>query len=779
MHVGGFMRKAPFRLLASGIIVLYVAYAVSAILGLNAACNILSPIVSCLALTMILILARVQQPLSAITVTLAFFPLSWAIADTVFAFLLQDGPVVPGKNLALSILFGLPNLTLALAAILIVFRDRKRWSSLQFLADTIAVFSGTLGALYLVFLNREFRALVALDSVRVTAFGYLVLDLIAIAFTISLILSIRGKRTPPIVHLFTIVVFLYAAADTVYIYTSLRGTYAKNGLADVVFLASVALCGIGALFAVEPPISQPVPGARRESSKENGHGTDPRAIALLAAPLVLAFVPGVGVNDLLFFGAIAILHQLASLAIRVMGEKERKILAQTKQKEILESMVFERLREMKIMNQTLENMSQEDATTGLFNRKYFIERVDEWIARAGPSERVWMLILDFDHFKSVNDTYGHDIGDQVLRLAGRRLESVAGDRTVLARLGGDEFGIVCLRGRDEPIESLIRTVSDLSSAPLSVGLFTVHSSMSVGVASYPDDSMSRTDLMRHADIAMYRAKGERGRGAVFFDAETAASLERRNRVELSLRTADFDREFSLVFQGQFSVADRRIVGIEALARWDSPELGTIPPDEFIPIAEETGLIIPLGDWITRRALERIRDWNERYRLGLVMGINVSPIQIEDAGFMSKLEGAMSDLRVKSEWVELEITERCAMKGDDYVAETFRRLAELHVSISIDDFGTGYSSLSYLKKLDVDRLKIAKQLIDGIAVNDADAQIVKAIVMMAKAMRIDAIAEGVEDELQFKLLELLGCDVIQGFYLGRPYPAREFEDRFLK
>jgi hypothetical protein len=176
MHVGGFMRKAPFRLLASGIIVLYVAYAVSAILGLNAACNILSPIVSCLALTMILILARVQQPLSAITVTLAFFPLSWAIADTVFAFLLQDGPVVPVKNLALSILFGLPNLTLALAAILIVFRDRKRWSSLQFLADTIAVFSVTLGALYLVFLNRAFRALVALDSVRVTAFGYLVLD---------------------------------------------------------------------------------------------------------------------------------------------------------------------------------------------------------------------------------------------------------------------------------------------------------------------------------------------------------------------------------------------------------------------------------------------------------------------------------------------------------------------------------------------------------------------------------------------------------------------------
>jgi EAL domain-containing protein (putative c-di-GMP-specific phosphodiesterase class I) len=278
---------------------------------------------------------------------------------------------------------------------------------------------------------------------------------------------------------------------------------------------------------------------------------------------------------------------------------------------------------------------------------------------------------------------------------------------------------------------------------------------------------------------MYASKDRRGvNGVSFFDQSLNAKIEREHQIDLALRRARFDEEFSLVFQPQYAVGGRRLMGMEALIRWNPPSLGRIPPDEFIPIAEANRTILPLSDWITDKAIAQIADWNRRFSAKWVMGINVSPLQIDDENFLQRLDETLRSRAVDPSWINLEMTERCAMKEETAVLGFFDLLAKRGIASSIDDFGTGYSSLAYLKKFNIDYLKIAKQLIDGIAERDIDRQIVQAIIMMATALELRTIAEGVEDERQFDLLASLGVDEIQGYILGKPLPPDEFEREFI-
>jgi len=301
----------------------------------------------------------------------------------------------------------------------------------------------------------------------------------------------------------------------------------------------------------------------------------------------------------------------------------------------------------------------------------------------------------------------------------------------------------------------------------------------MGVASWPDDAKTRSDLMRHADIALYIAKNRRVNGVSFFDSLANAGIERSHQIDLALRNVKFDREFTLVYQPQIAIGGRRLIGMEALLRWNSSALGPVSPDEFIPVAEENGTILPLSEWILLRTMEQINKWNRQYGKSLRIGINISPHQLDDIDFLEKLEAIIAKVGIDPAWLNLEITERSAMKDESFIINIFNRLSSLSIVSSIDDFGTGYSSLSYLKKFNINYLKIAKQLIDGIAINETEAQIVQAIIMMATALNLRTIAEGVEDEEQLRILESLGCDEIQGFYFGRPVSPEEFEELYLK
>ena len=754
---------------------LWGVYAFFAAIGLDRAEDILAPFISFFAAYGLFRATAASANYRKTWMSAALGISAWGLADAVWAgerlFLGMD----PSGNVFLMYLYGCMNFFLLFSVLYLSFYDRRRWTSFQFLVDVIAIFCSLAVFLYYVFFSRRILNSVALDTTGIAFFVCLITDLLLLTFCASLILSMYRKKMPLFLHSFFTGLILFVISHFIYTYAVFNGLYRPDSWIDAVFLLSISFIGAGGFLFLDNPVD---PSAIRKQTT-NFSGYINRSILLLCIPVFAMLIRKVRVQDLFPFILIIFLHQIVSLIIRRLLRKEIELEEKSRQAEYFEATIADRMRELRIMNQTLENLLKRDAITGQYNRKYFLECIDDWIAHAKSDEKIWLLILDFDRFKTINDTYGHDTGDQVLRIFGKQLETVSNDRTVLARLGGDEFGIVCRRSASESITSLLHTIDDLSGAVVSIGQYTVHVSLSIGISSYPDDALTRSDLMRHADIAMYITKNRRMSGFSFFDISLNAGIERSHQIDLALKSASFDDEFTLMYQAQVATGGHRLVGMEALVRWKSPTLGIISPDEFIPVAEENGVIFALSDWIARKALRQIADWNTCYGLNLLMGINVSPYQLDEVDFLEKLTGEMDDNGVKPEWVNLELTERSAMKGERFIIDLFDRLSELNITTSIDDFGTGYSSLSYIKQFNISYLKIAKQLVDGIVTNETDELIVQAIISMSTALHVRTIAEGVENEEQLRILEKLGCDEIQGYYFGKPESPEKFEELFLK
>ena len=701
--------------------------------------------------------------------------LVWGIADVLWAldfyFLRQN----PDENVPLSFLYVLTNICFLVSVLYLALYDRRRWSTFQFLVDMGAIAIMLTGFIYFVILGQFFEHRdIWSDLLNVSSLLSLVTDMLIVSFALSTLLSMDRKKLFGFLQFSIAGVVIFIVGDLLYVFGVLNESYVPNGLVDVLYMLGIGLIGCAGIAYCDRPGSAFNMRTQADSTLE----LVTRALILLVIPAITGILHRLALIQIVFFAVVLLVHQVISLILRRLLQRELQLEEKSREAEYLEARIDERTRELRVMNQTLENLIKRDAITGQYNRKYFLEQIEIWIGSGEADRRVWLAILDFDRFKSINDTYGHDIGDQVLRLIGKRIESVAGEHTVIARLGGDEFGIVCLRPAQETISALLYSIIALCETPLEVGSFTVHLGVSVGVACWPDDAKTRSDLMRHADVAMYLAKMKHPGCVSFFNSSLSAAVERSNQIDLALRKSNIADEFSVFYQPQFTVSGDRLVGVEALVRWPASEFGRVTPDEFIPVAEENGIIIPLSDWIMSTALRRVSDWNRRYGLELLMGINISPRQLDASDFLRKLEALIAEFDVKPEWVNLEVTERSAMKDEAFIVEIFDRLASLHVAISLDDFGTGYSSLSYLKKFDIDYLKIAKELVDGIEKNDSDRQIVQAIIMMSAALGLRTIAEGVEDESQKSILDALGCDEIQGYYYGKPMPPADFEKNYL-
>ncbi len=753
---------------------LWLFYAWMALIGTGWLGDIIAPLLAFISTAFIAWSARKAVHYSLSWLFIAIGTLFWAVAETMWGLEANLLGIDPQESILLLYLYFLPNICFLVSVLFIAFTEHRRWMSIHFLVDTIAIFFALCAFVYFVFFRGHIAILSALDHERVVSYFSVVIDTLIITFSISLFLSFNPRKIPLFLCLIFSGILLYGIVDILYVYALFNDSYYPNEFIDASYELCIALLGMGSIFFLDSPQNL----QRIRTEVDSSSGLINRGVFLLLIPVLSILAQGFVFSDVVFYVAIILAHQILSRFVGLLLRRDLALRDKAEQAEYLEATISDRTRELRIMNQTLENLIKRDAITGLFNRKYFMETAEEWIAEAEPDEKLWLLILDFDRFKTINDMYGHDAGDNVLRVVGKRLETIANERTVLARLGGDEFGILCKRRKGETISALLLTLGEMVDVPVHIGLNMVHASMSIGVATWPDDARTRSDLMRHADIAMYIAKSRRVSGVSFFDNALTAGIERAHQIDLCLKMADFESEFSLVYQPQFAMGGRRLVGMEALVRWNSPTLGFVPPDEFIPVAEENGVINPLSDWIFLKALLRIADWNRRLEKRLLMGINVSPHQLDDPEFLSKLERLIDECGVLPEWVNLEFTERVAMKGETFIVEMFSALSRLNITSSIDDFGTGYSSLSYIKKFDFDYLKIAKQLIDNIVQNETDARIVQAIIMMATALNLKTIAEGVETEEQLAMLESLGCDEIQGYLLGKPHKADDFERLFL-
>ncbi|WP_150427658.1 bifunctional diguanylate cyclase/phosphodiesterase [Dechloromonas sp. CZR5] len=430
----------------------------------------------------------------------------------------------------------------------------------------------------------------------------------------------------------------------------------------------------------------------------------------------------------------------------------------------------------KSAEQRIRELADYDVLTGLPNRRLLRERFTQLQAVAEREEAELALIfLDLDHFKRVNDSLGHSVGDELLCEVARRLGSVVRRVDTLARLGGDEFIFAMPGFHTAAAADVARRLIDVFARPFEVAGHELTVTPSLGISIYPHDGDDLETLLRNADTAMYRAK-EIGRNAFqFYSSEMNSSSLDRLLMESNLRRALAQREFVLHYQPLVNLESGLIIGVEALIRWLHPELGVILPDRFIHVAEESGLINPIGDWVLCEACRQAQAWRDEGLPPITMAVNVAPVQFRQSGFIEVVAGALATSGLAAGRLELELTERTVMHDADATMGTLSALHRMGVELSLDDFGTGYSSLAYLKRFPVGKLKIDRSFVNDLETDPDDWAIASTIVSMGRSLRMTVLAEGVEKPEQLALLRKMGCDMAQGYYFSRPVSAEGMAD----
>lgn len=416
-------------------------------------------------------------------------------------------------------------------------------------------------------------------------------------------------------------------------------------------------------------------------------------------------------------------------------------------------------------------MAHFDGLTDLPNRRLFTETLNRTIHRAKPDDDVALIFFDLDYFKAINDTLGHPIGDKALQMIARRLEKLTRPSDLLARIGGDEFALLLTGERAKCAEDVAAAIVDQMGVPLLVEDHNIVTGVSVGVAAWSPDVDGADKLLKFADLALYSAKGSgRNRVACFEEGMDVAAEARRN-LELDLRAALGRDEMRLHYQPLVDLKTQQKIGYEALLRWKHPERGVVMPDDFVAVAEETGMIVQLGEWVIRKALDDAAIWDKK----LTVAINLSPTQMRSASLISTIVSALAHSGVAPNRLELEITEGILMQDSDANIRTLHTLRNLGIRISLDDFGTGYSSLNYLRSFPFDKIKIDRCFVSEIDTREDCRAIIRSVINLAQSLGMTTTAEGVEREDQLKELRLEGCDQVQGFLYGKAEALEEYTD----
>ncbi len=427
----------------------------------------------------------------------------------------------------------------------------------------------------------------------------------------------------------------------------------------------------------------------------------------------------------------------------------------------------------------VESLAYYDSLTSLPNRTLLRDRLTQALAGAARRNRkVGLLFVDLDGFKTINDSLGHSTGDLLLQEVAGRLKGCLREQDTVARLGGDEFLIVLTDVRDIPDVSIAtERFMDAMTEKFVLQGHALAIGCSIGISLFPDHGQDAETLIKHADSAMYGAKDNGRNNYMFFTPDMNKQVLERLTLENALRSALPNGELFLVYQPQMEMATGRILGLEALLRWKSPDLGLVPPDRFIRIAEISGLILPIGEWVLKTACWQAKQWHDEWSAAIPMAVNVSAVQFRHESFCERVKTVLTETGLRPEHLELELTESFLLANADQTLSVLQRLKSMGVGLAIDDFGTGYSSLSYLRRFPVSKLKIDRSFIRDLGVNAGDAAIASAIIGMAKSLGLKVIAEGVENEDQMSFLRARNCDGIQGYYFSRPVSAEEVVRRF--
>ncbi|MFZ6005300.1 MAG: putative bifunctional diguanylate cyclase/phosphodiesterase [Actinomycetota bacterium] len=600
------------------------------------------------------------------------------------------------------------------------------------------------------------RAIIDSSDIETTAFittlAYPVADVALVS--VLVLTTARTRRLPRASGILLLLSFsALATSDAAFAHLTATGDYVTGGLTDVGWFAGFLCLAMAAMASLDQTRS--LPHRRAAASPQEGTG-----VAAVVAPLVLAvIVVGLSLTQSTSDGQARVTQWLMGLIL---------VLALARQTTTV--------MESRSLGRRLAHDLAHDRLTGLPNRALLADRISHSLARgARDDERTAVLLFNLDGFKTVNDSFGHEVGDRLLCAVGARLQEHARDSDCVGRLGADNFVVVLEGVRAVEVDRTVDRFHRCLEMPFELDATTVFTRACVGVVVAEGGTSDPHVLLRDADAAVHRAKEIGPGSSKMFEAAVHESAMRRMELETDLRKALEEGGLCVAYQPVVDLLSGRVVGAEALARWTHPERGVVPPSEFIPIAEQTGLIVPLGRWILREALLRAGAWRDLSgQPDFSISVNVAARQLSRPAFVGEVERALREAAVPPDVLTLEITESDLMRDVDVAMSQLMQLKALGVSIAVDDFGTGYSSLAYLRRLPVDVLKIDRSFVDGVAVEADDASVVEAICGLGRALGLIVLGEGIEVIDQACALRNRGCDLGQGYLFSHPEPRRDFE-----
>ncbi|MCA1055234.1 EAL domain-containing protein [Rossellomorea aquimaris] len=556
-------------------------------------------------------------------------------------------------------------------------------------------------------------------------------------------------------------------ADTLFSYEKVIGSYVVGGYSEQLWVISLLLIGLAGVYNKPSNFTE---SKIKESKKIHlfRHGLTYSSFGLLFTAMIFQYSNNQ--IDSILFGfficmVLFILRQVITLLENDRLVNDLKLL-----NDELESKVQKRTEQLEETLNSVEYMAYHDMLTELPNRR-LLERKISTLIMNQQEGKIAVLLMDLDRFKYINDHYGHLFGDLLLKEVSKRLIENAPE-VMISRIGGDEFAFIIEYKSNENIKELAINVLDEMAKPFNIEGRVIHISPSIGIALYPEHGSNFEELLKCADIAMYQVKGRGKNNYLYY--HPSMGDQKRIELENALRRAIEAEEFSLHFQPQLSIDTGKVIGAEALIRWKKQNEGFIPPNKFIPLAEETGLISLITLWVIRTACEQINKWKSKGLPLVKIAVNISSLDIQKPDFAHNVITIIKETGVDPTYLELEITESIAMDDYENVLEKLSALRKTGIKISMDDFGTGYSSLRYLSQLPIDRLKIDRSFIHAIPASEKDMAIVKLIVYMAKSLQLSVLAEGVETEVQKNFLQQIGCHEFQGFLFSPAVSAEEFE-----
>lgn len=750
------------------LIIVFFAHFISVLIHIDFGSNLLAPVISFYSAYIIFHSGKERKNSWKI---LFSFCLSWGIADTLWLITENFMGINPEEVLIISILYSFSSALLAVLVTTIYFKTRHKWNIAQFLIDLISICSILLILMWtFIFSKTGLIFYKQYNYWDITI--YMFSDFYALSGFLLLYCATRKEHLTKATYFLIIGIVIFTSCDFYFAYLTLTHSYEVNTLIDAIYLFPHVLFAFY-LYYKKHDSNYTVPLDTENLPMNYGKPKRLLAFCLILLFLVLGYFYEIKMFFLIT--GILILHQIISSYIQIAIKNEYLFKLELNLNEYLHEKIEEKIHDLKLANEALEEISNRDNLTGLYNRRYFTQYLDHLI-ETSTTEPFILLYLDLNNFKCINDLHGHEFGDQVLLELGKRFSKNCVVGCHIFRIGGDEFAIIVEKiPHHTYIHQILEKLFQLCQSPISIPPYQFQIEWSIGIALYPNDATKSGMLMRYAEIAMYEAKKQKkGHKFKFFDIGLSEKIQKKHKIEQLLKKANYETEFQLYYQPQYSIQKNNLVGMEALLRWIHPKEGIISPADFIPIAEETGQILKIGEWVMDKAMDQIKQWNLQYKKDYQIGINISPVQIQNTDFVHLIRVKVESQGILPHWIDLEITEGVAMNYQLSMQEIISGLEAIGVSISIDDFGTGYSSLSYIKHFNINRLKIAKELIDNIAEDKNTLLITKAIIMMAQGMGLTTIAEGVEDTKQLNILRELGCDEIQGYIWGRPVPAKEFE-----